>query len=834
MENRKTTILVTGGAGYIGSHTVQRLRARGDDVVVLDNLGTGFRNAVRGRGAGRRRRRRRALLDRLFTERRIETVVHFAAHTIVPESVSDPLKYYGNNTCQTRGLLAACQRHGVKHFVFSSTAAVYGLPKDGVADEDAVLAPINPYGTSKLMSEWMLRDLAVATPLRYVVLRYFNVAGSDPQGRIGQSTRKATLLVKVACEASVGKRPHVSIYGTDYPTPDGTGVRDYIHVDDLARAHLDALDYLRDGGAPAVLNCGYGHGYSVREVFESVAARRRSPPEHPRGTAPRRGPARADRPRRPDPAGARLEARARRPGRDRPQLAALGGKAAPRALVVRHGLSWGMVFARPRSLSGRLLLGLAAISLPLLVALLLAGVQMRRMAETSERLVGEGVQATRVTQELFAQIASLERTVRLYQVITDAKLIDAYRTQERRLAELEAQLLQQLRSTLARESVEQLRATRQQIDAELLGGRGPPEQFDGIFGRFDDLNRHATRASELANAQIDGELGLLREQTLRAQRQLFWISALLVPLTIGAILFFSLGLGRPLRQIDRAIDDLGRGAFFSPIRVTGPVDLERLGRQLEWLRQRLVDLAQERNRFLRHMSHELKTPLANIREGTELLMDGAVGELATPQREVTGILRDNGIRLQRMIENLLSFSAWQSNSLGLENSEFRVRPLIKQVIENQQLALLSQRLRLDVRIEDLTLHADRGKIRLILENLLSNAIKYSPRAGTIFIHAATVGDQFQLDVADSGPGIPVEERKNVFDAFYTGKAPGGHVRGTGIGLSVVLEFVMAHGGQVDIVDGEFPGAHFRILMPLRCAAAGPETAGAPEGQADAA
>ena len=270
MENRKTTILVTGGAGYIGSHTVQRLRARGDDVVVLDNLGTGFRNAVEGAELVVGDVGDAALLDRLFTERRIETVVHFAAHTIVPESVADPLKYYGNNTCQTRGLLAACQRHGVRHFVFSSTAAVYGLPKDGVAEEDALLAPINPYGTSKLMSEWMLRDLAAATPLRYVVLRYFNVAGCDPQGRIGQSTRKATLLVKVACEASVGKRPHVSIYGTDYPTPDGTGIRDYIHVDDLARAHLDALDYLRDGGAPAVLNCGYGHGYSVREVLQSV------------------------------------------------------------------------------------------------------------------------------------------------------------------------------------------------------------------------------------------------------------------------------------------------------------------------------------------------------------------------------------------------------------------------------------------------------------------------------------------------------------------------------------------------------------------------------------
>jgi UDP-glucose 4-epimerase len=264
------TILVTGGAGYIGSHTVQQLLARGEPVVVLDNLSTGFRQAVGSAtlidgDVGDNR-----LVGDILQQHRIQTVIHFAAHTIVPESVSDPLKYYGNNTCQTRSLLAACAAHGVKHFVFSSTAAVYGIPATGVAVEDAVLAPINPYGTSKLMSEWMLRDLGAATDLRYTILRYFNVAGSDPAGRIGQATRKATLLVKVACEASVGKREQVSIFGTDYATPDGTGVRDYIHVHDLARAHLLAVDYLAAGGASETLNCGYGHGFSVREVLRSV------------------------------------------------------------------------------------------------------------------------------------------------------------------------------------------------------------------------------------------------------------------------------------------------------------------------------------------------------------------------------------------------------------------------------------------------------------------------------------------------------------------------------------------------------------------------------------
>ncbi len=266
----RSAILVTGGAGYIGSHVARQLGEAGENVVVLDNLVTGFRQAVLYGTLVVGDSGDRELVSRILGEHRIDTVLHFAAHTIVPESVAKPLKYYGNNTCNTRNLLEGCVAHGVRHFVFSSTAAVYGIPPGGIAAEDTPPAPINPYGTSKLMSEWMLRDVARAGDLRYVALRYFNVAGSDPQGRIGQCTPAATLLVKVAAEAAVGKRPGVAIYGTDYETPDGTGVRDYIHVEDLASAHVQALAYLRDGGASSTLNCGYGHGYSVREVLRMV------------------------------------------------------------------------------------------------------------------------------------------------------------------------------------------------------------------------------------------------------------------------------------------------------------------------------------------------------------------------------------------------------------------------------------------------------------------------------------------------------------------------------------------------------------------------------------
>ena len=263
-------ILVTGGAGYIGSHVVRQLGEAGERVVTLDNLITGFPEAVLYGELIEGNTGDKTLVSRILADHDIDTVIHFAAHTIVPESVSNPLKYYANNTCNTRNLLQCCQEAGVKHFIFSSTAAVYGIPDNDKAWEDSPLAPINAYGTSKLMSEWMLRDLAAASDLRYVALRYFNVAGCDPEGRIGQSTPKATLLTKVACEAAVGKRDKVYIFGTDYPTPDGTGVRDYIHVEDLADAHLKALDYLKANGRSTVLNCGYGHGYSVREVLDMV------------------------------------------------------------------------------------------------------------------------------------------------------------------------------------------------------------------------------------------------------------------------------------------------------------------------------------------------------------------------------------------------------------------------------------------------------------------------------------------------------------------------------------------------------------------------------------
>lgn len=265
-------ILITGGAGYIGSHMVLAALDRGGEVVVLDDLSTGVRAQVAERAIFYQGHCGDIeLLKDLFARHRITAVIHFAGSIVVPESVEKPLLYYQNNTVASRNLIEACVQAGVKNFIFSSTAAVYGMPNSNPVIEEMPLSPINPYGRSKLMTEWMLEDASRAHDFRYAALRYFNVAGGDPMGRTGQSTPRATHLIKRACQVALGRIPHLDIFGTDFPTRDGTGVRDYIHVTDLVAAHALALDHLERGGASLTLNCGYGHGFSVREVVDVVS-----------------------------------------------------------------------------------------------------------------------------------------------------------------------------------------------------------------------------------------------------------------------------------------------------------------------------------------------------------------------------------------------------------------------------------------------------------------------------------------------------------------------------------------------------------------------------------
>jgi two-component system sensor histidine kinase GlrK len=463
-----------------------------------------------------------------------------------------------------------------------------------------------------------------------------------------------------------------------------------------------------------------------------------------------------------------------------------------------------------------MLIGFTIVAAPLLFAIVNAAVQMNRLSNRSEQLVVRGMQGSGNNQRMFVEIAALERTARLYQILPNSELLEVYaRNQER----LESTLDELLAMPLSEQAQADIRTLKAESERHAEGLRTTPAnsaRMAELVNSYSQMSDVASKISNHVSGQIDHELRALQEATQLAQQNLFWQTLLLVPMTLAVVLVFTYLFGRPIRAIDRSINELGRGTFSRPIAIRGPADLERLAAQLEWLRVRLLDLAQEKNRFLRHMSHELKTPLANIREGTELLMDGAVGELQSAQREVTAILRENGMKLQRLIENLLSFSAWQAKSVGLEVSEFKLRPLIKSVLENQQLTLVAQRVRLDVQVEDLAPLADRAKLRLILDNLLSNAIKFTPRGGNISIHARREREQLVIDVTDSGPGIPADERNRIFEAFYQGKTPqGGHVKGTGIGLSVVTEFVNAHGGSIEILDAASGGAHFRVRLPLR-------------------
>jgi two-component system sensor histidine kinase GlrK len=471
---------------------------------------------------------------------------------------------------------------------------------------------------------------------------------------------------------------------------------------------------------------------------------------------------------------------------------------------------------RPRSLTGLILLGFVIVALPALLGTISAAIEMRTLSTASERLVVNGIAATQYTQALVRQASSLERTVRLYQIIPRPALIETFEQNRKLLLET----LDGFQALPGRKDGRGVVIARMRDTVTLIQSAvdsQSPQRIARTLREFNQLARDAGQLSNLASNQTDAELKQLQAETEAVRLRLFWQSAALVPITIALIIMFAVFLARPIRQIDESIGNIGHGRLNEPVKVAGPTDLQALGRQLEWLRVRLLEIAEERNKFLQHMSHELKTPLANIREGTELLIEGAVGSLSTEQREVAGILRDNSLRLQRLIENLLSYSEWQARRRMLEVTEIRLLPLVKSAIETYQLPINAHHLRLDLQVPDLALQADRSKLKLILDNLISNAVKFTPDGGTITLRAAQDerGQQLLFDVADSGPGVPADERSRIFDAFYQGATPqGGLVRGTGIGLSVVQEFVHAHGGSIELVQGEFPGAHFRMRLPV--------------------
>jgi two-component system sensor histidine kinase GlrK len=469
---------------------------------------------------------------------------------------------------------------------------------------------------------------------------------------------------------------------------------------------------------------------------------------------------------------------------------------------------------RPRSLSGLILLGLLVVSLPLLAGVLSAGFEMGRLSDSSERLVVYGVQATRYTQALVRQVAAMERTARLYQLLGQPQLKSLFDENHRRLG-LVLDGVTARPGDAERDAVVAGIRRRADAIAEALSSGTSARRADALR-EFGPLATDTGRLSLLASQQIDRELRAVQAETEQARSRLLWQTAALIPLTVALALAFTYVLGRPLRDIDRAIANLGNGRLDETVSVRGPpTDLEALGRQIEWLRQRLLEVSEERELFLRHVSHELKTPLANIREGSELLLEGTVGTLRPQQQEVTNILRENSLRLQQLIENLLSYSEWKSSRGVLDTREFRLPPLVDSVVESYLLLSQARALQVVTDVEELSLHADQAKLRLVLDNLVSNAIKFTPEGGTIRIAAHRDATHVTIEVEDSGPGVPDAERGRIFEPFFQGATPqGGLVRGTGIGLSVVQEIVQAHGGSIELTEGVLSGACFRVRIPV--------------------
>lgn len=460
------------------------------------------------------------------------------------------------------------------------------------------------------------------------------------------------------------------------------------------------------------------------------------------------------------------------------------------------------------------LTGFALVTLPLLFAIIWALFQIDGFARESEALLATGTVVSSQTRQLDIEVTDMERNARQYQVLENPESTEYIR------ADMQAidTLLDQLRASVADPAIsEQVDGVRREarLIAQTVRREAPGSaEAATAIARFDSLSVKANELTETANQFIETASRDLRLAAARAQRTLTWQSIAIVPVTLGVILIFTLLIGKPIRALDRAISQLGEGGFSKPIDVDGPSDLRALGRQLEWLRQRLLELAQEKNRFLRHMSHELKTPLANIREGTDLLMDGTVGKLQGAQLEVTLILRSNGLKLQRLIENLLSFSAWQTKSETLALTDFEVMTMLRSVVADHRLQLKSQQIKLHADIDNATINADREMLRTAMDNLLSNAVKFTPSGGDIYLRAYQSRDTFIFEVADTGKGIPTEEKPRIFEPFFQGEGEqNGPLAGTGIGLSVVSECAEAHGGTVELVEGDYSGAHFRLHIP---------------------
>jgi len=468
----------------------------------------------------------------------------------------------------------------------------------------------------------------------------------------------------------------------------------------------------------------------------------------------------------------------------------------------------------PRSFLGLLLLAFTLVAAPLIIAFYNAAVYVEQLAGQSQTAVSQAAQASRGSRLLVEQTTALERVVRQYLILNDEELLKDYsrlranfkaNTSELSLQPLDELQLSELNNTIDME---------QELYDQLIRRQGTPHEKTALIGGYMMLTDLARNVLNTSNSLIDREVESMRQTGARAQRILWLQLAATIPLGVLLAIGVTIFIARPIRQLDQAIRRLGAGEFEGDIEVVGPADLKYLGGRLDWLRQRLIELEQQKRLFLRHVSHELKTPLTALREGSELLVEGSAGPLSPGQREIVEILRQKSVQLQRLIEDLLNYHRVQESVGRLELKGVRFDRVVEQVLDDHQFVVQSRGIRADLRLDPVTLQADEDKLRAVVANLVSNAIKFAPDEGMISLALKRHGDEVVLDVGDTGPGVPVEDRERIFDWFYQGEdAPRGRLRGSGLGLAIAKEFVLAHGGRIEVLAHSSPGAHFRVSLP---------------------
>lgn len=472
-----------------------------------------------------------------------------------------------------------------------------------------------------------------------------------------------------------------------------------------------------------------------------------------------------------------------------------------------------LYFYGPKSFSALLLIGFGVVALPLAFALLYGAYHVDRLAAQSQATVYKAVHATQDTRMLLEQLTAMERTVRQYQVLNDNSLFDAYAEKHENLQQTINTLLNAIRDPVITSQLRTL-STRAAQQYEVLRQEGAhTSEAQAAIAQFIPLTEMTQNLLAQGAKVIDGEVAAMNDDTEKTLKTLLWLAFSLGPLALVFAGVFTILLNRPIKQIEWAIRRLGEGEFNSPVAISGPRDMEYLGQQLEWLRQRLADLERQKTKFIRHVSHELKTPLTALREGAELLADEVVGGLKSEQREIVHILRQNSLRLQKLIEDLLNFNVANTPAAYDLVKPQRLDEIIDHVAQDHKLTLVSKGIQLDADLQPVWVEGEAEKLRVIVDNLLSNAVKYSPAGGSVRLTLKEKKDHVVLDIYDSGPGIPPGESEKIFEAFYLGKTPAdGYVKGTGLGLSIAREYVLAHHGTIEALC-DAPGAHFRVTFP---------------------